>query len=378
MNGFPIGRILGLEIRVHLSWVFIVALVAVLAVAQIEQAAPTLDPALRWIVAGIIAAAFFVSVLAHELGHAIAARRRGLPTGPITVLFFGGSASLDTGARNATDEAVVAAAGPIVSLLAGGILVSVGAVLQTGADALLSGIGAVAFLVGVLNLILGTVNLVPAFPMDGGRLVRAYVWSRSRSQQQGSRASATAGRLVGWVLVGAGLAVVLLGNTMDGILLGLCGWFLSNASKAVYRRLAVEELLKDITVGEVMERDVPSISPQLTVDTFAERMFGDDGHMAMPVVRDDAILGVIGQAQLRKAGRKAWMKLRAEELMIRPPELPILDPAETVWAALDRLRETGLDGLPVVDTSGLLGILSRRTILRTIQTRARERGVTIR
>jgi Zn-dependent protease len=377
VNGFPIGRLLGFEIRVHLSWVFILALVAVLAVAQLERAAPDLDPLVRWLTAAAVAGAFFLSVLAHELGHGIAGRRRGLRSGPITVLFFGGSASLDTEARTARDEAFVAAAGPLVSLGIGSILVLTGAGLQVAAGDTPALGGAVFFVIGVLNLILGAVNLVPAFPLDGGRLVRAFVWARSGNEGRGTRASATSGRLFGWMLVGVGLVWVLLGNTTDGILLGLCGWFLTSAAKAVNRRVAVEELLRGITVAEVMERDIPAVSPQLTVDTFADRLLGEEGLMAVPVVREDRMLGLIGQAQVRRAGRKAWSTMRAEQLMVTPPELPILDPTETVWIALDRLRETGLDGLPVMEAGGLLGILSRRTILKTIQAQARARGVTI-
>jgi CBS domain-containing protein len=183
---------------------------------------------------------------------------------------------------------------------------------------------------------------------------------------------------VGWGLVAVGLAVALLGDTLNGVMLGLTGWFLSNSARAAVRRVEVEDLLRGVTVGEVMERDVPTIAPQLTLDTFADQVVAGEGPSTIAVTHNDELLGVIGANQVRRVGRGSWTTTRAEQLMIRLGDLPALDPHETVWTALDRLRRADVDGLPVVDASRLLGVVTRAIVVRTIQSQARLRGVTIR
>jgi len=380
VNGIPVGRVLGFEIRVHLSWVLILALVAVVTVGQLELAAPDAEPVLRWAVGALIAAAFFASVLAHELGHGLVARSRGLATGPITLFFFGGSTAFDHDTDRPADEAAVAVAGPLVSIVIGVVLAVSALVIGGAGDELLHATAAAALTLGVLNLLLGGVNLVPGFPLDGGRILRAVIWARTGDRERGTRIAATTGRVIGWLLVGAGLAVVLGGDPTNGILLGLSGWFLGNASRAVVRQQAVEQLLRTVTIEEAMERDVPTVASQLTLDTFADQLFGgpdgggDGGPSVVPVVRNDAVVGVIGPAQLRTVGRSSWTTTRAEQLMIDAADVPVLSPTDSVWSGLDRLRRSGLDGLPVADSSGVLGMLTRRAVVRTIQARSPSRA----
>jgi len=371
VSGIPIGRVLGFEIRLHFSWVLILALVAVIVVGQLEQAAPDAEPALRWLVGALIAGAFLVSVLAHELGHGIVARQRGMPTGPITLLFFGGVTALDHDAERPSDEAAVAIAGPAVSIALGVALAAVALVVGQARDELLSATAAAALTLGVLNLLLGGINLVPGFPLDGGRLLRAAVWARTGDRARATRVTAGTGRAIGWGLVGAGLVVVLGGDVTNGIMLGLAGWFLGTASRAVIRQQTIEDLLRHLTVGETMERGVPSVSPQLTLDTFADQLLADgdeESPSAVPVMRDQDVLGVIGQSQIRALGRTAWTTTRAEDLMVAATDLPVLSPSDSVWTGLDGLRRSGAEGLPVADGTGLLGLLTRRAIARAIQT----------
>lgn len=376
MNGIPVARLLGFEIRIHASWVLIVALVAVLVVGQLELLLPGAAMPVRWAVGAIIAAGFLLSVLAHELGHGIAARRRGIDVGPITLYFFGGSASFHLESDRPRDEAVIALAGPGVSLVIGALLGLFGLAADAGLAGLRA-VGGVALVLAALNVVLGAANLVPAYPLDGGRVVRAVVWARTGDERRGARAAAMSGRIVGWILIGAGLAIMLQGDSADGLMLALSGWFLGSASRAIVRRLAVQDLLADLRVGDVMERGVNSIPPNLTVDTFASQLL-DGTSGALPVVRDDAIVGLVGASQVRRLRRSKWSTTRAEDLMVAPPTLPLVAAGDTLWSALDGLRRTGLDGLPVVEGAGLLGVVTRDAIVATIQSQARLRGVSLR
>ena len=381
MNGVPIARILGFEIRLHFSWVLIVALIAVYVADTAGRGSPALPAAIGWLVGGLVAAAFLLSVLAHELAHAVVARRRGVDGGPITLYFFGGSASLQLESDRPRDDAAIAVAGPLASLAIGGVLFVIGfglAVAAGSQDGVLAGAAFVLAAISALNLILGGINLLPAYPLDGGRLVRALVWARTGDERVGAKAAATTGRTAGWLLIGIGLALLLGGRQTDGVMLGLAGWALSAASRAVGRRLVVQELLRDVRVSDVMEREVATVAPHLTVDTFADRILEEGAGSALPVLSNDEVVGLIGMGQLRRLGRRAWATTRAGDLMVSPPSLPLLGPDDSLWSALDRLRRSNLDGLPVVEGVRFLGVVSRRAILATIQSRAQLQGISLR
>jgi Zn-dependent protease len=378
MNGIPIARILGFEIRIHASWILILAFVAVLVVGRLETDAATLPIALRWVIGAVIALAFLGSVLLHELGHAVVARRRGLRTTPITLYFFGGSASYDVEPERPRDEAAVALAGPAVSLATCAALGFAGAALQVTREPVAMATGLVLIMLALLNFILGVVNLIPAFPLDGGRLVHAALWARTGDERRGAHATATSGRVVGWGLVAAGLIVVLNNDPFNGIMLGVAGWMLSTTARGIDRRIMVEGLLRNVRVDEVMERDVPTIASQLTVDTFAEQLFAGDGGTAIPVTRGDEVVGVLGTSQLRRIGRKRWATTRAEELMTTVAGFGVLAPDEGLWPAVQRIRRAGVDGLPVLDGSVLTGVLTMRSVAAAIQARAKTAGVSLR
>ena len=378
MNGIPVARLFGFEIRIHPSWIFIVALVAVLVEGQVRNLAPELDAISGWLIGAVTAAAFLVSVLAHEMAHGIVARRRGIDVGPITLYFFGGSASFQLESDRPRDEAAIALAGPVASLGIGILLVVFAFATNATGHPAGEAAALVALVLAVLNLLLGGVNLIPAYPLDGGRIVRAAVWARKGDERDGARAAAASGRYVGWALIAAGLVLVLLDDVIDGLMLGLSGWFLGGASRGISRRLAVQDLLKDVRVGDVMDKEVGTVAPHLTVDTFADRLLEGGEGLAMPVLQDEKVVGLIGASQLRRLRRKAWQTTRAEDLMVAPPTLPLVGPEDTLWSALDRLRRTGLDGLPVVEGVRLLGVVTRKAIVATIQSRAQTEGVSLR
>jgi Zn-dependent protease len=378
VNGIPVARLFGFEIRIHPSWIFIVALVAVLVEGQIRNLAPELDAVSGWVVGAVTAAAFLVSVLAHEMAHGIVARRRGIDVGPITLYFFGGSASFQLESDRPRDEAAIALAGPVASLGIGIFLVVLAFAANLTGHPAGQAAAVVALVLAVLNLLLGGVNLIPAYPLDGGRIVRAAIWARKGDEREGARAAAASGRYVGWALVAAGLVLVLMEDVVDGLMLGLSGWFLGGASRGISRRLAVQELLKNVRVGDVMDKEVGTVAPHLTVDTFADRLLEGGEGLAMPVLQDEKVVGLIGASQLRRLRRKAWQTTRAEDLMVVPPTLPLVGPEDTLWSALDRLRRTGLDGLPVVEGVRLLGVVTRKAIVATIQSRAQIEGVSLR
>ena len=252
------------------------------------------------------------------------------------------------------------------------VLAGLGAI---GATTWSIALGRIALMAGSLNLLLGAINLVPAFPLDGGRVVRGLAWMVTGDPRRATRVAARSGRIVGTILVGVGMLVIVTADTIDGLMVGLCGWFLTTAARQVDRRAVVDELLDGLVVDEVMDRDVLGLAPGLTVDTFAGQMLDGSASSSLPVFRDREFIGVVGAGQLRRLRRASWSKHRAEDVMIAAAELPAVRADTPLRTVFDDLRRTGLDGIPVTGSDGLAGIITRRAVLETLHARAVLRGV---
>lgn len=372
MSAIPIARIFGFEIRVHVSWAVILAIIVVTVEAQVGQVTSAASAPWRWAIGGVVAAAFLLSALAHELGHAIAARRVGLPGGPVIVYFFGGAASATLETARPRDEATVAIAGPLVSIVVGAAFLAV-----AGLGELVGGIGLavgrVAFVIGVLNLLLGGLNLLPAFPLDGGRVIRAVAWARTGDADRSLRIAASSGRYLGILLATLGVVGILVIDSIDGLMLTLCGWFIVSTARAVERTADAERLLEGIHVGDVMERDVSGVPPGLTLDTFADQVLSGGASASVPVMRGLDLLGMIGARQVRRVRRDRWPQTRAEDLMVSEDALPSIGPEMSLRAALGHLHRSGLDGLPVTEAGALTGIVTRRAVAEAVRDRLRAR-----
>jgi Zn-dependent protease/predicted transcriptional regulator len=377
MNALPVARLFGFEIRVHVSWGIILALIAVSVVTQAGALVPQASPLVGWVIGAVVAAGFLVSALAHELGHALAARRAGLPGGPVVVYVFGGAAGPDLETERPRDEATVALAGPLVSLAIGLLLTAMfGATLAIGGgsgDAATT-IGRIAVVVGVLNLLLGLVNLLPAYPFDGGRVVRAVIWQRTGDATAGLRAAATSGRWLGRLAAAIGFALVLAVDPVDGLFIAGFGWFLITVAKAADRSALVDDLLEGSVVDDVMERDTAGVPAGLTLDTFADTLLRD-GSGALPVVRDQEYVGMLGARQVARIRRDRWATTRAADVAIGEATAPSVTPSTSLRRVLDLLQQHTIDGLPVRIDGAFAGIVTRRAVTALVRERARERGV---
>ena len=375
MNGIPIARVLGFEIRLPISWIFIVAIITVTVAGRLTPFLPTADPLVSWLVGLAASLAFLATVVAHELGHAVVARRDGAETTTLVVHFIGSPAAIDVIATSPRAEAVIALAGPLASALlgVGSIGIALGLlVLGPGAEAI-----ADAFLiVGALDMLLAGVSLVPAFPLDGARIVRAAAWARTGDKRTGTRIAGVVGKYVGRVIIVTGLVLVIVNQalTLDGVMIGLAGWFLIASARSVDRWLVLDELIQGMSVGEAMEGELATVSPQLTLDTFASGILDGSVNPSLPVLDADEVVGIVGATQVRAVARRNWASTRTAEVMVAPPEMPTAQPDDRLTDALEALRRTHLDGLPVLDGSTLRGVLTRRSIAALLHARAESRG----
>jgi Zn-dependent protease len=378
MSGIPVARLFGIEIRLHLSWIFIIAIITVTVGGRLGTfPAAATDAALAWVIGVAASLGFLATVVAHELAHALVGRRTGLPINAITVHFVGSPATVDVRAETPRAEAAVALAGPATSLALGVLLIGLAIVSIESGVAALRIVGDVLFIIGSLDLVLAGVSIVPAFPLDGGRVVRAIVWARTGDERRGARAGGMMGRWVGWVLIAAGLVIILTGDTVDGAMVGLIGWFLGASARSVDRWLLLDGLLTGLRVDEAMEPNFETISPHLTLDTFAARVLDGTLGPALPVVRDETLVGIVGALQLRGVPERDWPSTRTSDVMVDVADLPLVESGEALSDGLERLRTSHLDGLPVRDGAALRGVLTRRSVAVTLRARADLRGVTL-
>ena len=360
--GIPIARIFGIEIRVQVGWAVVLALVAYIAVGQLNAVDPTLEDAVAWALGGLVAVGFFLSSVSHDLAHALVARRRCIEVRSIGVSFFVGATPIDPSSPDTGDDAAIAASGPLVSLGIGGLFFGLLVLVVFVGKEFNAAAGVLSVLV-FLNLVLGLVNLVPAYPLDGGRIVRDLAWRRSGSERSGWRAAWRTGRFTGLIVIGVGVMFLVAQGDMTGAFIALTGWFFVLSSNSVRDRIKLDDLVGGRVVRDAMEEVQVTVHPNLTVDTFAAQLLdGETPMSAVPVTDGSAIVGLLGITQVRRIRRADWAKTRVADLMVKPPKLTFLSPTEPLRMALERIYKAGLDGLPVMEDGTLLGVLTKRGV----------------
>jgi Zn-dependent protease/CBS domain-containing protein len=379
-RGFKLVTIAGIRIIVHPSWFIIFGLVvASLASVGALAAGGHLPTVPRWIVAFLVALLFFVSVLVHEMAHALVARARGLNVSQVTLFLFGGAAALDEQPPTAATEALVAGAGPLSSALLG-VLFMAGTVAFANVSGALGEICLwTCRWLGFSNLVLAAFNLIPGFPMDGGRLLRAGVWAFTRDFVKATRVASLVGRVVGQLVIIGGLWFALEGDLINGIWLVLIGWFLNRAAAYSLRQVIVERLVEGVVVRDVMESNVPVVSQYLTLDTLADQTSLHERSGFFAVIVGDELVGTIDINQIKRVPRNRWATTRVAEVMRQGDKILSLTEPQPILDAVSRFEESGAAALPVVSVDGrhrLLGMITRESLLTALQARARAQAAT--
>lgn len=369
-NSIRIGRIFGVQIGLHPSW-FVIALIVTytLAAGELPSLYRGWSDWLYWVIGAVISLFFFGSVLAHELSHAVVARRFGLRVRDITLFIFGGAATLEGDPKRPMDEALIAAAGPLTSLAIGIVLSVADAAIEQ------EQVGAIVGWLGYINLSLGLFNLIPGFPMDGGRILHAILWRVRGDRNAATRNAAAVGRLFGYVLIAGGVYLIIQQVSLfGGVWLALIGWFLSNAAESTVAQMSVEHALRGIKVREVMENDPPSVSPNMTVAELVNDRLIRGEHRSFLVRHDDGgLAGIVTLSDVRRMPRENWDAARVTDIMTRYADLATIGPDAELEVALKLLQEREVNQLPVVTDEGrtAVGLLTRAGILRLIEARMR-------
>ncbi len=362
-----VARILGIDIRIHISWLLIFGLVLLSLADRIYPASfPSWSREKTFIVAAVTAFLFFGSVLAHELAHSLVARRFRMSVSSITLFLLGGVANLTKEPPSAKAEFFMAAAGPFTSIVIGVLGLAVGQIAKASDAAWLQTVAAVAGYLGPINLLLAAFNLIPGFPLDGGRILRSIVWGIRRDRFGATRIAARGGQLVAAVIfaLAAGLVFGVFGDqdVTSGIWYGLIAYFLYSAASGTLQQERLSARIGDSRVAQLMTTEFQVAPAGVTVATLIRDVFLPYNLRAIAVTAASRLVGLVTIADLRKVDQDQWSTTRVEEVMTPALEVASVTPDDRLSAAMERFDASGQPLLPVLRDEALVGVLYRESL----------------
>lgn len=384
-SGMELGALFGITVVLDWSLLIIAFLVAAaVALGPMAQWHEDWSTGLRWLVGAGAAVLLFASILVHEFSHALMARYFGTPVQRITLFIFGGMAHMEEEARHWRAELLIALVGPVTSLVLGflflsasGLLFASEQLLGNDPEQILGSLGPLASLLlwaGNINIILAVFNMVPAYPLDGGRVLAGLLWGFTGDKTLATRWSANGGRLFGSLLMALGIAMILgieipfFGTGfVGGLWLVFIGWFLSRAALLSYQSEAARVSLAKVRVGDIMRREFDILTPALGLDEVVEQHLLARGTRAWPVLENERLLGLLTFDDLRRVGREQWSSTQVRDIMVESAALVTLGPDQAGFQALSALSKHAINQMPVLDNGRLVGMVHRQDILRWLE-----------
>jgi Zn-dependent protease/CBS domain-containing protein len=364
-NSYRLFTIGGIEVSVHISWLVIFALVTwSLASSYFPAFLPRSDPLERWLLGAIAAVLLFASVLIHELAHSFVAQARGLEARSITLFIFGGVSSLSGDPKHPSTEFLVAVVGPLTSFVLAGIAYLV-AVTAPQASA----VQAIASYLALINGLLGLFNLIPGFPLDGGRVLRAIIWQATGNARRATELATAVGRLVAWGFMLWGFWRVLNDDVFGGIWIAAIGWFLLNAASASLEQAVAEQRLRRLRVGDIIRPDPTAVPPNIAVAELVERYMLPGARRSLPVVDGDRVVGIVTLSDVRNVAPEDRPTTLVGSIMGGRNGLATVAPNMPLRDAIEALGSGDYEQVPVVDDGRLVGLLTRADVVRQIQLR---------
>ncbi len=365
-GGIPIGKLFGISIRLHFSWFFIFALVTwALTTSYFPVVYPTWSLTTSIITGIVTSLLFFGSVLAHELMHSVVAQASGIPVKSITLFIFGGVSQITEEPKEPKVELRIALAGPLTSIVLGGIFWAIWLVLADSFDEII----AVAFWLGWINLLLGAFNLIPGFPLDGGRVLRSLLWWRGRNLHRATRVASNVGRGVGFLFIFGGIWLIFAGFWFNGLWIAFIGWFLGNAAAGSYRQMILQQMLKEHAVSEIMARDCLLLPPDTTVEKLVNEHILPFGQHCFTVGEGGHPRGFISLQNIKAVPRELWGSKMVGEVMTPVDKTSWVRPDDDLAHVMNILSRQDLNQLPVVDGGNIVGMISHENLLSFINTR---------
>jgi Zn-dependent protease/predicted transcriptional regulator len=369
-SGLRIGRVFGIPIYVHPSWFVIFALITFSLATQFTRQHPHWSHAQHWYLGILTSLLFFGSVVFHELAHSVVALHYRMPVVSITLFVFGGVARIGREPDSAKREFNVAMVGPLSSyFLSGSFWLLLRLFPQNEM------VAALAFWLAWVNFGLATFNLVPGFPLDGGRIFRALVWGLTHSYERATRLAAGSGRLIAYAIIVFGSWRALSGDFIGGLWIAFIGWFLLTAAQESVAQVAVRTALAGLRASDVMSHEIPTVGRDISLEEYGQQILRT-GRRCHLVISDGRLLGLMDVRALNSVPRNQWSGTSVQAAMIPRDKILSAAPDQPLLPLLERMIAAYVNQVPVmtgivdsVSGAQVVGMVTRDSILRVIQTR---------
>ena len=369
-GAFSLGRIFGIQFRIHYSWFIIFVLITgSLSWQYFPYTYPEWSAPTYWLTGIATSLLFFASVVAHELAHSLVARANDIPVKSITLFLFGGVAHMTREASRHGAELRMALAGPVASLVIGGLFFGLHLLLQSVNEP----VAALTFWLARINVVLALFNLIPGFPLDGGRVFRSLLWRFSGNYQRATRIAFEVGRGVGYLFVAGGVILMFLSreNWFNGLWLAFIGIFLTYMATASYRQTQWQAALMGVKVADVMTTTCPVISPYVTISRVVQDYIFVGGHQCFMVTDGGELQGILTLRNIKSVDQKTWDTTAVSDVMTPAERLKVVRRDEEVLSVIEQMEEYGISQMPVESEGRVIGLVTRDDVLRLLYTRSR-------
>ena len=370
-NAFNLGKLFGIQFRLHYTWFIIFILITVsLSWQFFPSSYPDWPLALHWIMGVITSLLFFVSILAHELAHSLVGRANNIPIKSITLFIFGGVAQMTREAKSAGAELKMAVAGPACSLAIAGLFYAISFFTKNT----IVPVAAMAFQLAYINAALSVFNLIPGFPLDGGRVFRSILWQVTGNYKRSTRIATRVGQGTGYLFILGGILIVFLQpfglGWFSGLWLAFIGWFLGNAASASYRQAQWRGALQGFTASQVMTSDYPVVPLNITINQVVQRYILTTGRGYFLVADEGGIKGILTLRNIKYVPQSSWEVTQAKEVMTPVEKLKVANPEQDALSILEQMNENGIHLMPVVSGDGIIGLITRDSLVRLLHARS--------
>lgn len=359
--GFKIGRLFGIEVRVRAGWFVIVGLLTLSLATAVLPTMFEAGQAVYWGLALAASLLLFASVLVHELAHSLVARAQGIEVRGITLFLLGGVSTIEEEPRSPWREALMAGIGPVTSLVLGGALLGVAALFPTPPE-----LHALALYLGTLNLILAVFNMLPGFPLDGGRVLRAALWALWRDRARATSGAAATGRVLGFALIAGGGLFVLQGALLAALWTAFVGWLLVQSAGSAARLGAAEKRLQDVPAGRLATAPAAWVPPRITLHAAVRDYLTPSQAPCLPVAgaAEGEYEGAFCAADVREVDPQRWDDVRVAEVMRGRERVVEIDPARPAVDVLHVLAAGRAEVVAIVRDGRLLGLVDDQALAR--------------
>ncbi len=365
-NSIKLFKVFGIEIRLDLSWFIIFALLAYYFGFQyFPNILPDVNGGILAVITIVTVILFFSSVLVHEISHSLVAKSQGTPVKKITLFLFGGMAQIEKEPETAKGEFVMAIAGPAASF----VLAIIFGIIWFFSRSI-GTLGEPTRYLAIINIVLGVFNMLPGYPLDGGRVLRSIVWKATGNLKRATFVASTAGRIIGFLLIGTGIVFFFYGNFLNGVWLAFIGWFLQTSARAGYSQVKLQVAAKGIKVKDIMNEDIIEVNKDITIQKLVDDYFMKYRFGRFPVVEDlraKKLIGIISLHDVKVIPREKWPETLVGDIVKSISDDEKVDTSMEISEAIKKMGNNSLGHLVIMSGQKLSGIITKSDVMKFIK-----------